>query len=375
MRRMYPKPHAIAQTIAHSGTSLQGSRRFYSAAGVVVYAYDRMGMANAARRTWLPPSATRRLSTYLDMITPAVAGLTMQPAGVQAAQLEVGGPTSAAGRLRELADAALGQPRGSSNQTLCCVDESPDPAWTWSGVLHYDHSYRLRTGEYSRSRPPVTFHVRSDPRCEMRTQILVEIRRQPDYRQVQRWIAELLPAHERWAVLPCAFLNGPERHAEILGVAKAIGAGGEIKVAHGYTQRSNAPAGADLRMGEFEQTMIEGHYKTAMHGVDAFIDRAENRDFAIITAFDLYYWRGTGTARAAMRVRVKQQGADPLTIEWGSVREPVTQGGVPLSSPVDLSKWEKMTPAEWPDDARMTHLRTVWSELLDVQSSSAAVAA
>jgi hypothetical protein len=372
----YPTPSAIAQTIAHDGTSLQGSRRFYSASGVVVYAYDRMGMANTARRTWLPPSATRRLSTFLDMVSPAVGGLLMHPAGVQAPQFNVGGPTTAAGRLRELAEAHLQQSIGATNQTLCAINDSPDGAWEWSGVLFYDHKYRLRTGEYTTSRPPVTFHVRPDEH-PTRAHILVELRRPTDFKQVQKWIGALLPAEERWAALPLAFLDGQERHGEIRSVVDAIGSGGEVQVAQGNTQRSSASLGLDSHIGEFEQTMKEGHYKTSMHGLDALITRAETVDFGVVTAFDLYHWHGSDKKRVAARVRVKQHGTDPLTIEWGAVREPRTQAGVPLSGPVALaSSWEDMTAAEWPDEERMAHLRHLWSQLIGaLQSDAGSIAA
>lgn len=69
MKGRYPTPHAIAQTITHPHTSLTGARRFYASAGVIAYADERVGMANIARRTWLAPGATRRLSTCLPVRT------------------------------------------------------------------------------------------------------------------------------------------------------------------------------------------------------------------------------------------------------------------------------------------------------------------
>ena len=102
MKGVYPLPRAIAQTIAHPQTSLSGARRFYASAGVVVYAGEHSGMANVAGRVWLAPRATRRLSTFLDMVTPAVGGLLMAPSGVQPLRLDIGSPDTAAGRLREL---------------------------------------------------------------------------------------------------------------------------------------------------------------------------------------------------------------------------------------------------------------------------------
>lgn len=375
MKAQYPKPSAIAQTIAHRGTSLQGARRLYAANGTVVYAYDRQGMANAVRRTWLQPSSTRRLSTYLDMATSSVGGLTMQPAGVQLPQLDFGTPTTAVGRLRELAEVAEHKPMGRNNRTLCWLGRSDDPAWDWSGILRYDHSYRLRSGEYTTSRPAVTFHVRADPTSPTRANVLVEIRRPTDYRQVHHWLAALLPLEERWAVLPLTFLSGPERHGEIRSVVDEIGCGSEVMVAHGVTERPRAPLARTPDLGEFERSMQESHYKTSMHGLDALIKRAEEIDFAVVTAFDLYHWHGAESTRVAVRVGVKQHGHNPLTIEFGSVREPRTQGGTPLATPIRISAWERMTSSDWSEDQRMAHLRRVWTALIGAQRRAAAVAA
>jgi hypothetical protein len=210
----YPPPQAIAQTIQHDSTSLAGARRFYASAGVVVYADERIGMSNVAGRTWLGPSATRRISTYLDMVTPGVGGLIMAPAGIQAPQLDVG-PQTAVGRLREMADAKQQQALGSHKATLCSVADSPHAHWEWTGVLAYDHKFRLKSGQYTTSRPLAVFHVRGDTH-PTRAHILVEIRHAEDLDRVHGWIAELLPTAERWSVVPFALVDN--RHEEVRSV-------------------------------------------------------------------------------------------------------------------------------------------------------------
>ena len=197
MKGVYPLPSAIAQTIAHPQSSLSGARRFYASTGVVVYAGEHSGMANVAGRVWLAPRATRRLSTFLDMVTPAVGGLLMAPSGVQPLRLDIGSPDTAAGRLRELSEAHLQQPVGEHRTSLCALQASGSPGWEWSGTLAYDHLYRLRSGEYVTSRPQVLFHVRSDSH-PTRAHIMVEIRQPRDLDHVYKWVALLLPAAERW---------------------------------------------------------------------------------------------------------------------------------------------------------------------------------
>ncbi|MEN3281462.1 MAG: hypothetical protein V7607_2602 [Solirubrobacteraceae bacterium] len=376
MKERYSTPHAIAQTITHPQTSLTGARRFYASAGVVVYADERLGMANVARRTWLAPGATRRLSTFLDMITPAVGGLLMAPAGVQPPQLDLGGPATAAERLRELAEAHLQQSIEPHRMTLCALDDSPDPNWDWSGVVVYDRPYRLRTGEYVTSRPHAVFHVRGDTRS-IRAHVLVEIQHAADFEHVHKWIAALLPATERWSVVPVALLDDRTRHEEIRAVVDAIGAGGQVMAAHPHTQRARAKD-ADAQLVEFVRHMKEARYSTSIQGLDSLIDRAENVDHAILSAFDLYHWWGTNKQRVAARVRLKQHGTEPLTIDWGAVREPRSAAGVPLPEPVTLSSegWDSMTSVAWSDDDRMAHLRRLWFRLVGaVQEGADSVAA
>jgi hypothetical protein len=370
----YPDPYAIAQTIAHEQTSLIGVRQFYASAGVVVYAYDRLGMANVARRTWLAPGATRRLGTFLDIVTPAVGGLLMNPAGVQPPQLDVGGPRSAAGRLRELAEANLNSSQ-ETHRVLCAVDDSEQPGWDWTGVLRYDHRHRLRTGQYVMSRSDAVFHVRGDVQAT-RAHILVEIRHPTDLREVHSFLARLLPSAERWGIVPVVLLDD-SRHDEIRSVVDAIGAGGEVIAANPNTQRSDNGSIEDENVAEFVQSMREARYSTTAQGLDSLIERAENVDHARLSAFDLYHWVDADPRSACARVRLKQHGTDPLTIEWGSAREPFAANGTRLPGPLRLSAetWEQMTAADWSDDRKMQHLCDLWSRLIGAVQDGAASAA
>jgi hypothetical protein len=365
----YPAPHAIAQTIRHEGTSLAGARRFYASARVVVYADERIGMANVAGRTWLGPSATRRISTYLDMVTPGVGGLIMAPAGVQAPQLDVG-PQTASARLREMAEAKQQQPLGTHKATLCSIAESPDDEWEWTGILAYDHRFRLKTGQYTTSRPLAVFHVRDDTH-PTRAHIVVEIRHADDLERVHAWMAELLPTVERWSVVPFALVD--DRHAEVRSLVAAIGAGGEVTVANPQTQKEGTGTAPDAQLAEFVRHMREARYTTSIQGLDSLIERAENVDHAILSAFDLYHWSGEGKTRVAVRVRLRQSGMDPLTITWGSVREPYTASGVPISEAIDLNAegWDLMTAANWDEDRKMSHLRALWTRVIGTLASGA----
>src|SRR4051794_36222862 len=178
----YPTPHAIAQTIRHESTSLAGARPFYASAGAVVYADERLGMSNVAGRTWLGPGATRRLSTYLDMVTPGVGGLIMAPGGVRPMQLDVG-PHTASARLHEVAEAKQQQPVGTYKATLCSIGPSADANWEWTGIISYDHKFRLKSGQYTTSRPLAVFHVRGDAQ-PTRAHVLVEIHHGEDLERV-----------------------------------------------------------------------------------------------------------------------------------------------------------------------------------------------
>jgi hypothetical protein len=371
----YPLPGAIAQTVAHPQTSLSGARRFYASTGAVVYAGEHSGMANVAGRVWLAPRATRRLSTFLDMITPAVGGLLMAPSGVQPLRLEIGGPDTAAGRLRELAEAHLQHAHGEHHTSLCAVQASASPGWDWSGTLAYDHLYRLRSGEYVTSRPQVIFHVRSDSH-PTRAHIMVEIRQPRDLDHVYKWVALLLPPAERWSVTPFTLLDDQTRHEEIRCLVDALGAGGEVTVAHPHTERVRDSA-PDPDLGEFVAHMREARYSTSIQGLDSLIQRAELVDRSLLSAFDLYHWQGTGPNRAAVRVRIKQHDTNPLMVAWGAAREPRTTAGVPLAGKVSLDSegWETMTAITWSEDQRMAHLHTLWLRLIAATQDAAGVVA
>lgn len=375
MKGTYPRPNAIAQTIAHPQTSLSGARRFFASAGVVVYAGEHAGMANVAGRVWLAPPATRRLSTFLDMVTPAVGGLLMAPSGVQPLRLEIGIPDAAAARLRELAEGHEQQSLGVHRTSLCSLQASSSEGWGWSGVLSYDHLYRLRSGEYVTSRPQVAFHVRSDGH-PTRAHIMVEIRQPGDLDHVYKWIALLLPTAERWSITPFTLLDDETRHEEIRCLVAALGAGGEVTVAHPHTERARGGA-SDPALGEFVAHMREARYSTTIQGLDSLIQRAENVDHSLLSAFDLYHWQGSGATKAAVRVRVKQHDTNPLTISWGAAREPRTTAGVPLAGKVELDSegWDEMTAVTWSEDERMAHLHRLWLRLIAATQDAAGVVA
>jgi len=375
MKGTYPTPTTIAQTVSHSGTSLSGTRRFYSAAGVVAYAGEHSGMASIAGRVWLPPAATRRLSTFLDMITPAVGGLIMTPSGVQPQRLELGVPDTACDRLRELAEAHLHSPIGPSDATLCSVEPSTIVDWEWSGILSYNHRYRFRNGEYVTSRPQVIFHVRRDQH-PTRAHIMVEIHHATDFEQVYKWAARLPPDAERWSITPFALLGDESRHDEIRELARALAAGGEVAVAHPNSERV-CDGRPEPDVDEFVTNMKEARYSTRIQSLDSLIRRAEQVDHSILSALDLYHWEGSGPKRAAVRVRVKQHDIDPLTISWGSVREPRDGSGTPLPGKIllDSDGWAAMTAAEWSEDDRMAHLHRLWLRLIAATQQAANSAA
>lgn len=375
MKGTYPTPHTIAQTVSHPRTSLSGARRFYAAAGLVAYAGEHSGMASIAGRVWLPPAATRRLSTFLDMITPAVGGLLMSPSGVQPQRLELGAPDTACDRLHELAEAHLHNPLGANESSLCSIEASTIPDWEWSGILAYNHRYRFRNGEYIMSRPQVVFHVRRDTH-PTRAHVMVEIRHATDLDQVHKWVARLPPNAERWSITPFALLDDDTRHEEIRELARALGSGGEVAVAHPNSERvCGGPREPDV--GEFVTNMKEARYSTRIQSLDSLIQRAEQVDHSVLSAFDLYHWEGNGTRRAAIRVRVKQHDTDPLTIAWGAAREPRDTAGVPLPGNVllDSDGWDVMTSATWSEDERMAHLHTLWLRLIAATQHAASAAA
>ena len=208
---------------------------------------------------------------------------------------------------------------------------------------------------------------------------MVEIRHATDLDHVYKWVAQLLPVAERWSVTPLTLFDNETRHEEIRGLVDALGAGGEVTVAHPHTERlCNSPPDADL--GEFVTHMKEARYSTTIQGLDSLIQRAEHVDHSVISAFDLYHWEGNGNgnARAAVRVRVKQHDTDPLTIGWGAAREPRTTAGEPLPGKVllDTDGWEAMTAVTWSEDERMAHLHRLWLRLIAAtqQASNAAAA-
>jgi hypothetical protein len=309
------------------------------------------------------------------MVTPAVGGLLMAPSGVQPLRLDVGGPNTAAGRLHELAEAHLQHSLGEHRTSLCALQASASPGWDWSGTLAYDHLYRLRSGEYVTSRPQVVFHVRSDNH-PTRAHVMVEIRQLRDLDHVYKWVAQMLPAPERWSVTPFTLLDDQVRHEEIRCLVNALGAGGEVTVAHPHTERVRDGA-ADPDCSEFVANMREARYSTSIQSLDSLIQRAESVDHSLLSAFDLYHWYGTGPSRAAVRVRIRQHDTNPLTIAWGAAREPRTTAGVPLTGKValDTEGWDAMTAVTWSEDQRMAHLHTLWLRLIAATQDAAGVVA
>jgi hypothetical protein len=274
-----------------------------------------------------------------------------------------------------LSEAFLQDPVGAHKSCLCSVGPSSASEWEWTGVLVYDHQYRLRTGEYVTSRPHVVFHVRSDNH-PTRAHILVEIRHASDFEQVHRYLAQLLPTSDRWSIIPFTLLDDEARHDEIRALVGALGAGGEVKVAHPNTQRVRART-TETDVGEFVRHMREARYSTNIQGLQSLIERAEHVDHSVLSAFDLYHWDGKARNAVAVRVRLKQHGTDPLTIEWGSAREPRTAAGVPLPAKLvlDTDGWETMTAVSWSEDECMMHLHKLWLRLITATEEAARVVA
>jgi hypothetical protein len=265
-------------------------------------------------------------------------------------------------------------PLGTRRATLCSVEKSHDSAWEWSGILAYDHQFRLKSGQYTTSRPMATFHVRGDVHPTS-AHILVEIRHVEDLDRVREWIAILVPASERWSIVPFALLD--DRHAEIRAVVSAIGGGGAVTVGNPQIQKI-ATVPADAKLAEFVRHMREARYTTTIQGLNSLIERAETVDHAVLSAFDLYHWDGAERDQVAVRVRLKQSGTDPLTLTWGSVRECFTTAGMPIPAGADLDAegWDSLSTAAWDDDRKMTHLRVLWSRVVDsIQTAAASEAA
>lgn len=368
MTNRYPTPDDIAQTIRHSATSLKGATRFYGSAGAAIYAYDRTGLANVASRVWLPPGVTRRLSTYLDIVTPGVGGFVMQPAGLQPPQLDGIKALSASTRLREIAESKHQVSVGKHGAAVCSVEDSPDPGWEWSALLAYDHRFRLKSGQYTMSRPLATFHVRGD-QDPTRAHIVVEIHHKEDMDRVREWMVAVLPSAERWSVIPFGLLE--DRHREIRAVVAAISEGGEITVANALNEKVELTHDADI--AEFVHHLNHATYGTSIQSLESIIERAETVDYAVLTAFDFYHWHGADKKRVAVRIRLTQSGMNPLTLTWGAVRELYTAAGLPITQNVklDAEGWDLLTSANWDDDQRMAHLRLLWSRVLRSIEASA----
>jgi len=302
------------------------------------------------------------------MVTPGVGGLLLAPAGVQPPQLAVG-PQTASERLREMAESKQQAPLGAHKATLCSIADSQAAEWQWTGIISYDSQFRLKSGQYTTNRPQAVFHVRGDAHPS-KAHILVEIHHAEDLDRVHSWMATLLPTAERWSVVPFALLD--DRHQEVRAVVAAVGAGGEVTAANPQTQnaRDSTP---DAQLAEFVRHMREARYTTTIQGLDSLIERAETVDHAVLSAFDLYHWTGTGQARVGVRVRLKQSGTDPLTITFGSARELYTGAGAPITQNISLDAegWEQISPASWDDDRKMAHLRTLWSRVIDAVQADA----
>jgi len=175
--------------------------------------------------------------------------------------------------------------------------------------------------------------------------------------------------------VPFALLD--DRHAEVRAVVAAIGNGGDVTVANPQTQKVRVSSG-DSELAEFVRHMKEARYTTAIQGLDSLIERAENVDHAILSAFDLYHWQGVEQNCVAVRVRLRQSGMEPLTLVFGGVRETYTAGGVSMPQPIALNAdgWDSLTSAAWDDDRKMAHLRLLWTRIIDsLQSGAAAEAA
>jgi hypothetical protein len=202
----------------------------------------------------------------------------------------------------------------------------------------------------------------------------VEIHHADELDRVREWMVVGLPSAERWSIVPFALLD--DRHAEIRSVIAAVGAGGDVTVANPQTEKVRpAPNSPDL--AEFVRHMKEARYTTTIQGLESLIDRAEQVDHAILSAFDLHHWHDDASRRVAIRIRLKQSGTDPLTLTWGGVREPYTASGHPLPNPLELSAdgWESMSVAAWDDDRKMSHLRLLWSRIVASLESGANSAA
>lgn len=367
----YPAADAIADTVRHDRTSLSGARRFYSSTGVIAFANERLGLANIASRTWLGPQDARRLSAFLDMVTPAVGGLTVQPAGVMPLRLDVG-PRTAVERLREIAETKENTGRGPRVACLCSLENSTAAGWDWTGTISYDHRYRLPNGQHTKGRNHAVFHVRQGAH-PTQADVMVEIRYADDLEQVRSWFSHVLPPNERWGVTPFALLA--DRHAEFRTVVTAISGGGGVAVAHADMEKGHHSADP-TKLTVFAREMRQAQYKTGMQALESLIERAETTDHALLTGFDLYYWWLAGPKQTAVKVRLKQAGTDALTITWGAVRRPTGTTGASQSTTLDSKRWDTLTSADWDEDGKMDHLRYAWGRLLaGVQAAAEAQAA
>ena len=369
----YPQAESLARTFLKDDVQLASSRQFMASEGLVVFAAGKEGIAGAASRVWLRPSAYRRAGHYLDLrMNPSVCGFRIARRPVR-------------GQLTELVPVDLfEQFKTAAEQTKNAIidgdrgiqlrwcGESENDGWDWEACVQYENVLKLADGQRIVADANVQIYGRPGPGDTV--DVAVVITREGDLEVASAWINRAAGSTHGWEAAPVG-MSEDDLVAELRRIQDAF-TEKHAKVLAWSNPHFDRQIGVetDEVSDRFVAGMRGAKYDTEWYELDTIASRG-SADAAAIThlqviVHEAHTRRGVNKDRPepVIALRFSQRMTSPnLRIHWHRGRVLTSdQREIPLTRGV----WESLSALDWDADAKRDYMLRRWSQVIAALDAS-----
>lgn len=374
----YPQAESLARTFLKDDVHLASARQFMSSEGLIVFAAGKEGIAAAAGRVWMRPSAYRRAGHYLDLrMNPTVCGFRIARRPIR-------------GQLSELVPADLFEQfktaaektknvivdTGRGIQLRWCGSSENDD-WDWEACVQYENVLKLADGQRIVADANVQIYAKPGPGDTV--DVAVVITRDGDLEVASAWIGRAAGSTHGWEAAPVG-MSEDDLVEELRRIQDAF-TRGHTKVLAWSNPHFDRQIGleSDDVADRFVAGMRGAKYDTEWYELDTIASRG-SADAAAIThlqaiVHDGHARRGVNKDRPepVIALRFSQRMSSPhLRFHWHRGRVlAADQRQIPLTRGV----WESLVALDWDADTKRDYMLGRWGQLigaLDVSESSLA---